>query len=128
LFGGTDSMGNPLPPLDVELGARATSTPTLVGNSLKFGNFTISELHFSTGDVSLDAMTNQTLTTLLQTLAQQLVDQALNNSLPALPIPSFQLPASLQSFGVGPGSLGLTNMSLGFDPNDFTLTGQLGIQ
>ena len=52
LFGGTDSGGNPLPPLRVELGARATSTPTLVANDLKFGSFVITELHFSTGDVS----------------------------------------------------------------------------
>ena len=127
LFGGTDGQGNPIPPLDVELGARATSTPTLVGNDLQFGGFTITELHFSTGEVSLDPMTNQVLTTLLQGLVQQLVDQSLNNALPALPIPSFQLPASLQTFGVGPGKLGLTNMSLGFDPRDFLLLGQLGV-
>jgi hypothetical protein len=127
LFGGTDGQGKPLPPLDVELGARATATPTLVGNDLQFGRFTISELHFSTGDVSLDPMTNQVLTSLLQSLLQQLVDQSLNKSLPALPIPSFQLPASLQTFGVGPGKLGLTNMSLGFHPRDFVLLGQLGL-
>jgi hypothetical protein len=128
LFGGTDAMGKPLPPLDVELGARATSTPTLVGNALHFGSLTISELHFSTGDVSLDSMTTQVLTSLLRGLVQQVIDQSLNNSLPALPIPSFQLPSSLQTFGVGPGKLGLTNMSLGFDPNDFVLRGQLGLQ
>jgi hypothetical protein len=127
LFGGTDAMGKPLPPLEVELGARATSTPTLVGNVLHFGSLTITELHFSTGDVSLDATTTQVLTTLLQALLQQVVNQSLNNSLPALPIPSFQLPSSLQTFGLGPGNLGLTNMSLGFDPSDFVLRGQLGL-
>jgi len=128
LFGGTDGQGNPLPPLDVELGARATATPTLVGNALHFGSFKLTELHFSTGDVSLDATTNQVLTGLLQSLVQQLVDQSLNNALPALPIPSFQLPASLQTYGLGPGSLGLASPSLGFDPRDFLLAGQLGLQ
>ncbi len=128
LFGGMDSNGNPLPPLDVELGGRATSTPVLSGNSLQFGGLTLTELHFSTGDVSLDASTNQVITTLLQNLMQQLVIQSLNNALPALPIPAFQLPSSLQAYGVGPGKLGLVNMSLGFDPRDFVLRGQLGIQ
>jgi len=128
LFGGTDAGGNPLPPLRVELGARATSTPTLVGNDLEFGSFVITELHFSTGDVSLDASTNGVLTSMLQTLLQKVIDQSLNNSLPALPIPSFALPASLASYGIPPGKLGLVSPSLGFDPRDFRLTGQLGIQ
>jgi len=128
LFGGTDSGGNPLPPLRVELGARATSTPTLVANDLKFGSFVITELHFSTGDVSLDASTNGILTSMLQTLLQKVVDQSLNNSLPALPIPSFALPASLATYGVPPGKLGLVSPALAFDPRDFRLSGQLGIQ
>jgi hypothetical protein len=85
-------------------------------------------MHFSTGDVSLDSSTNNVLTSMLQTLLQKVIDQSLNNSLPALPIPSFALPASLAAYGVGPGKLGLVNPSLGFDPRDFRLTGQLGIQ
>jgi hypothetical protein len=128
LFGGTDAGGNPLPPLRVELGARATSTPSLVASDLKFGSFVITEMHFSTGDVSLDSSTNNVLTSMLQALLQRVIDQSLNNSLPALPIPSFALPASLAAYGVGPGKLGLVNPSLGFDPRDFRLTGQLGIQ
>ncbi len=127
LFGGTDSSGNPLPPLQVELGARATASPTLVGNDLHFGNLTITELHFSTG-VPLDAQSNQVITSLLQTIVQNLVNQSLNNSLPALPIPSFTLPASLQTYGVGPGSLGLVSPTLGFDPRDFVLRAQLGVK
>jgi hypothetical protein len=128
LFGGTDGSGNPLPPLRVELGARATSTPTLVGNDLHFGNFVVTELHFSTGDVSLDASTNGVLTSMLQTLLQKIIDQSLNNALPALPIPQFALPASLATYGIGPGKLGLVTPSLGFEPRDFRLTGKLGIQ
>lgn len=128
LFGGTDGGGNPLPPLRVELGARATSTPTLAGNDLKFGGFVITEMHFSTGDVSLDASTNGVLTSMLQTLLQKVIDQSLNDALPALPIPSFALPASLGPYGVGPGKLGLVNPSLGFGPRDFRLAAQLGIQ
>ncbi len=127
LFGGTDASGNPLPPLSVELGARATATPKLVGNDLQFGNLDITELHFSTGDVSLDAGTNQVLTSMLQQIVQSFVNQSLNQSLPALPIPSFQLPASLATYGVGPGALGLSKPSLGFDTADFVLRGQLGV-
>jgi hypothetical protein len=128
LFGGTDPSGNPIPPLQVELGARASATPTLSGNVLSFGNLVINELHFSTGSVTLDPQTNQVLSDLLQKIVQQLVDQSLNNALPALPIPSFSLPSSLQAYGVGPGELGLVGMSLGFDPRHFVLRGQLGIQ
>lgn len=128
LFGGTDAGGNPLPPLRVALGARATSTPALVGNDLKFGSFVISEMHFSTGDVSLDASTNAVLTSMLQSLLQKVIDQSLNNSLPALPIPSFTLPASLVTYGIGPGKLGLVSPSLGFGPRHFRLASQLGIQ
>lgn len=128
LFGGTDAGGNPLPPLRVELGARATSTPALVGNDLKFGSFVITEMHFSTGDVSLDSSTNAILTGMLQNLLQKIIDKSLNDALPALPIPSFELPASLVTYGIGPGKLAVVNPALGFDPRDFRLTGQLGIQ
>lgn len=128
LFGGTDGGGKPLPPLRVALGARATSTPSLVGNDLKFGSFVITEMHFSTGDVSLDASTNGVLTSMLQTLLQKLIDQSLNSALPALPIPSFTLPPSLVTYGIGPGKLGLVNPALGFGPRNFRLTSQLGIQ
>jgi hypothetical protein len=128
LFGGTDASGNPIPPLRVVLGARATSSPSLVGNDLKFGSLVITEMHFSTGDVSLDSSTTGVLTSMLQTLLQKVIDQSLNNSLPALPIPSFALPPSLIPYGIGPGRLALVNPSLGFDPRSFRLTGQLGIQ
>jgi hypothetical protein len=128
LFGGTDGSGNPLPPLRVVLGARATSAPTLVGNDLKFGSFVITEMRFSTGDVTLDASTNGVLTSMLQTLLQKVIDQSLNNSLPALPIPSFTLPSSLVIYGIGPGKLALVNPSLGFGPRSFRLSSQLGIQ
>jgi hypothetical protein len=127
LFGGVDGMGNALPPLAVELGARATATPTLVGNDLHFGSFVITELHFSTGSVALDPMTNQVLTSLLTTIVQSFVDHSLNGALPALPIPSFQLPSSLTAYGVPAGALGLSGPALGFDPFDFVLRGKLGI-
>jgi hypothetical protein len=127
LFGGTDGAGNALPPLRVVLGARARSTPSLVGDNLVFGSFAITELHFSTGDVSLDGATNNVLTSMLQALLQRVVDQSLNNALPALPIPSFTLPASLVPFGIGPGRLAVVSPSLAFDPRHFRLTGRLGI-
>ena len=128
LFGGVDRDGKPLPPLQVALGAYVDSVPTLTGNNLQFGIPVISELHFSTGDVSLDTTANQALVGLLQAIVQRFVERALNDSLPALPIPSFSLPASLQSFGLGPGSLGLASMSLGFDMRHFVLRGPLGLQ
>ena len=128
LFGGVETDGRPLPPLQVALAARAIATPTGAGNNLQFGGPTITELHFSTGTVSLDATTRQTLVSLLQAVVQRFVEHSLNGSLPALPIPSFALPSSLQSFGVGPGHLGLASMSLGFDVDHFVLRGLLGLE
>ena len=128
LFGGTDAGGNPLPPLRVTLGARATSTPSLVANDLKFGSFVITEMNFSTGDVSLDSATNNILTGMMQNLLQKMIDTSLNSSLPALPIPQFALPPSLTAYGIPPGKLGLVGPVLGFGPRNFRLTSQLGIQ
>jgi hypothetical protein len=110
-------------PLDVELGARLTSTPAFDGNHLQLQNVTVSELHFSTGEVTLDATSNQALQVLLGNLTQQLAIASVDG-LPALPVPSLVVPPDLGanvSLQLGP-----TNLSLGYDANDFVLRGQIG--
>jgi hypothetical protein len=115
--------------LAVTLGIEAHASVTLVGNDLQFGSIAIDTVHASTDSVNLSAQAQQSLQTLLQGLAQQLVDQSLNNSLPALPIPGFTIPASLSTYGLPAGKqLGINNPSLTVAPQHFTLRGQFGIR
>jgi hypothetical protein len=112
--------------LAVDVGARLMSTPSLDGKSLEFGSTTLSELHFSTGDVSLDPTTEQELRLLLQNLIQELALHSLDEALPAVPMPSLVLPLNVQ--GGLSAMTGLTHASLGNDANDFVLLGQFGPQ
>ena len=114
-------------PIRVTLGARATTNVALMGNDLSFEDITIEELSFSTGDVSLDASTREVLERFLRTLVQSIVDNVLNDALPALPVPSFALPDSLSTFGVPRGTeLGIRSPSLANEPQHFVLRGDFG--
>ncbi|HSD86908.1 MAG TPA: hypothetical protein VLB44_05315 [Kofleriaceae bacterium] len=115
--------------LAVRLGAEAHASVTLVGNDLVFGGIVIDQIHMSTDTVNMTAQQQQSLQTLLQTVSQQLVDQSLNNSLPALPIPGFTIPASLGPYGLPAGKqLGINAPSLTVAPQHFTLRGQFGVR
>jgi hypothetical protein len=99
----------------------------LVGNDLSFDAITIDELFFSTPDVSLDSATRDVLERFLTTLVQSIVDRVLNDALPALPIPSFELPGSLSTYGIPPGtSLGIRSPALAVEPQHFVLRGNFG--
>jgi len=114
--------------LIVRFGADAHASVTLVGNDLVFGNVVVDTVHVSTDVVNLSASQQQSLQTALQLLAQQLVAQSLNNSLPAIPIPSFTIPASLSVYGLPAGRrIGLNSPALSVAPQWFTLRGQFGL-
>ncbi len=114
-------------PVRVTLGARASTSVTLMGNDLSFSAITIDELFFSTGSVSLDATTRDVLERFLRTLVQSLVDRLLNDSLPALPIPSFTLPSSLAAYGLPAGTeLGLRAPTMDSEGQHFVLRGTFG--
>lgn len=114
-------------PITMVLGANSSTSVSLVGNDLRFGAITVEELYFSTDDVSLDAGTRATLSRFLTTLVQSIVDSALNDALPAIPIPSFDLPASLTTYGIPAGTtLGLRSPSLTGENPHFVLRGTFG--
>ena len=117
-------------PLRVNLGATAKTSVALAGEELSFSNIQIDEFYFSAPGVSLDESTRDLLETFLKTLVQRLVDTSLNDALPALPIPSFTLPASLTSYGLPAGAeLGLSNPALdGNGGRHFLLQGELGVR
>ena len=61
------------------------------------------------------------------TLRRKMVDGVLNDSLPALPIPSFELPDSLMTYDIPPGTeLGLQSPLLENEPQHFVLRGDFG--
>ncbi len=112
-------------PLQGSLGARITLTPTLVGNDLKFGSPTIADLYFDTTTPLSDA-DRATVEALLELVIQKIANGALNDGLPALPLPTFALPASLAQFGITSGRLGTVNPVLSYTPRHYVLTGGFG--
>ncbi len=114
-------------PIFVVLGARASTDVALSGNDITFGTITVTDLYFSAEGVSLDMSTRETLERFFTSLVQSIVDGALNDALPALPIPSFTLPASVADFGLVPGSeLGITSPALTTERPHFVLRGGFG--
>lgn len=115
--------------LQVALGARATTTATLVGEDIVFSAITIDQLYFSTGSVTVDASTRGVLEDLLRSLVQSIVDSSLNDALPAIPIPSFTLPSSVATFGLPAGAeLGVTSPELAIEPRHVVLRGGFGVR
>jgi hypothetical protein len=60
-------------------------------------------------------------------LVQNLVAGALNDALPALPIPSFTLPEAVRQYGLTPGmELGLVAPVLSVEPQHYVLRSRFG--
>lgn len=116
-------------PIVLNVGATARTEVDLAGDALRFNSIVIDEFHFSTDSVTLNTESRDILEGFLRNLIQQIVDQALNNALPALPIPAFALPASLTTFGLPAGAeLGLTEPELRNTTRHFILDGVFGLR
>lgn len=116
-------------PLTLNLGATATSTVTLNGNDLQFGNIVIDELYFSPEGISLDETNRDVLEQFLRRVLQNILNQSLNGALPALPIPSFELPPSVGQFGLPVGAqLGVRNPGLSNTTTHLVLDGAFGVR
>ncbi|MEO8551988.1 MAG: hypothetical protein ABI678_18555, partial [Kofleriaceae bacterium] len=110
-------------------GIRGHTSVALVGNTLSFTGIVLDEVHLSSDLVDLTTVQQAQLQQMVANLAQQLIDTSLNNALPALPIPSFTLPASLAAYGLPAGAqLGITSPGLELAPPDFVLRGGFGVQ
>ncbi|MCA9539105.1 MAG: hypothetical protein KC620_09460, partial [Myxococcales bacterium] len=111
-------------PLRLRLVATVTAGVQLVGDQLVFGQITIESLHFVVEDVAMTADGRATLERDLRRIVQALADQALNQLLPAVPIPDFALPDDLERYGVPRGTrLGLRNATLQGTHTHFILDG-----
>jgi hypothetical protein len=116
-------------PIDAAIGARASMRVALDGDSFTFSDFRLDELYFSTGSVSLDERSRTSIEMVLRRILGRIVGSALTDSLPAVPVPAFELPASLAAYGLPAGaSLGLTSPTLSTAPRHLVLQGGFGIR
>jgi hypothetical protein len=116
-------------PLVLSLGATATSTVTLNGDDLVFGNIEIDELYFSPEGLTLNATNRDILEQFLKRVLQNVLNQSLNGALPALPIPSFELPPTVSQFGLPAGAqLGIRNPALSNTIRHLILNGAFGVR
>ncbi|MBX3272721.1 MAG: hypothetical protein KF729_20840 [Sandaracinaceae bacterium] len=116
-------------PIEVSLGARASMRASLVGNDLDFDDLTVDELYFSTDLTSLDMRTRETIEGFLRRLLERVLRPALNDALPAIPIPSFTLPASVAAYGLPPGAvLGIVRPTLGLEAPHVVLRGEFAVR
>lgn len=80
----------------VQLVARLSTSVLLEGErTLNFSDVTIDDIHFSLGsDVPLAA--RERLNTIIQSVLQRVVDEALNQSMPSIPLPELNIPPGLE--------------------------------
>jgi hypothetical protein len=115
-------------PIQILFGGRASAAVSLVGNTLVFGNLSLDQL-FVSFQVSLSQSQRNAMANFLTQALKNVLANALNNGLPAFPIPSFTLPPSVSQFGLPPGAeLGIINPSLSTSGADCVLTGGFGVQ
>jgi hypothetical protein len=115
-------------PLQILFGGRATASFTLTGNALHFGNLTLTQL-FVSFQTPLTQAQRTAMANLLTQILQTTLADAINNGLPAFPIPTFALPASVADFGLPAGAeLGILNPQLATSGAHFVLTGSFGVR
>ena len=116
--------------LTVDLGIVVSASVTIEDDeTLVFGEFIVDELHLSTPNASLSEDTRAALETYLSNVLQRLASDALNSALPALPIPSFEMPGDLVEFGLPAGvELGLLAPAMRVTNAHFVAEGNFGVQ
>jgi hypothetical protein len=115
-------------PIQIMFGGNANATVTMNGNSLVFGNLQLQQL-FVSFQVTLSQSQRDAMETFLTSALKDVLSSAINNGLPAFPIPSFTLPASVANFGLPAGArLGIVNPVLNTQNSYCVLDGQFGAQ
>ncbi len=115
-------------PIPILFGGRASAAVSLNGDTLTFGNLTLDEL-FVSFSTPLTQNQRDAMENLLTQVLQSVLADAINNGLPAFPIPSFALPASAGTFGLPAGAeLGILNPTLSTSGVHYVLTGSFGVR
>jgi hypothetical protein len=114
--------------MQVTFGGRAQATVTLTGNELTFGNLAITELYAAFGK-PLTQNQRDALEDFLRDVLQSVLIDAINDGLPAIPIPTFTLPPAVGPFGLPVGAeLGIVNPQLGTVGSHYNLLGSFGVR
>jgi len=112
--------------LQVTFGGDASAGVTLSGNDLAFGTLTINGLYASFAKPLTQNQRNA-LEDFLRDVLQTVLADAISDGLPAIPIPSFTLPASVGAFGLPVGAeLGIVSPQLSTNGSHVVLTGAFG--
>lgn len=115
-------------PIPILFGGRAHASVSLVGDTLVFGNLTLDQL-FVSFQASLTQSQRQAMADFLTQVLQGVLADAINDGLPAFPIPSFAMPASAANFGLPAGAeLGITNPILSTSGSHCVLDGGFGVR
>lgn len=115
-------------PITVMFGGHANATVSMNGNALTFGNLNLDKLYVSFA-VTLSQQQRDAMEQFLKSALADVLANALNNGLPAFPIPSFTLPASVATYGLPAGAqLGIVNPVLTTGNAHCVLDGQFGEQ
>jgi hypothetical protein len=130
MLGGIRATVNiaPVGEIGLTFGGIGTASVSLEGENLAFGSVTLDQLHV-TFDTSISAQHQAALEDFLQEVLQSVLADAINDGLPAIPIPTFALPDDLSEFGLpGGAELGITNPQLSPTGHHYILTGGFGIR
>lgn len=117
-------------PLQVTFGAITTASVQLQNGDLVFSLPTsMPPQLFVSVDQSINQTTRAQLEAFLGKVINNVLSSAVNDGLPAIPIPSFTLPSSLSTYGLPAGaSLGITNPTLTVEGQHYVLLGGFGVQ
>jgi hypothetical protein len=119
-------------PFQVMFGGVAGATATLEGDELVFGNITLdveNDLYITFLSDSIPESARDILTGVLGTVVRNILLDAVNDGLPAIPIPTFTLPADLADFGLPANAeIGITSPILEILGNHFRLQGGFGVR
>lgn len=115
-------------PIRVRVAAVVDATVQLVGErDLVFAGLRVAELHLALGGVDVPDRARQVLEDTMRRILQNIVDRALNDGLPVLPLPDFVIPADLAQFDLPPGvGLGLRQPRLTGTEAHWRLDGNFG--
>jgi len=115
-------------PISIVFGGRASASINLVGEALQVGNLSLDQLFIST-TTSLTQAQRNALSNLLTQILQGVLLDAVNDGLPALPIPTFALPEAAGDFGLPAGAeLGILDPLLSTSGVHKVLTGGFGVR
>jgi hypothetical protein len=116
-------------PIDLRLGGRVSCELRLASDDLVLEACTVDQLVWSPAGAALDAATQNDVERFITDAVNYVAAHGANDAIPVLPIPAFQLPASLATYGLPAGEeLGVVNPVLRTDGNYIVLEGAFGIR